>query len=306
MDLDARVLVTGQCDWVGGAIVRRLTAAGFRDVRWFKCGERDLTRQATVEAMFFRERPQYVFLTAAREGAEGSRSGDPLRESLAIQSNVIHAAWRADVRKLCFVASSSVYPAGALPPLRDGALLTTAQEPWQDASAVVQRAGVRMCQVYRKQYRFDAISLVPACLYGPGEPAGAEASAVSGLLRKLYDARLADLPQLVLQPASPQEWLQVDDLADGAVFLMHCYAGEAPVNIGPGEATTLPELAQLIAEIVDYRGHLIHTSAPVHPTSPPAEVTQLRDMGWEPCMPLRQGIEQAYAWWVQGSAVIPA
>jgi len=141
MDLDARILVTGQCGWVGNAVRRRLWAAGLHNIRFLAPDEINLARPASVDALLFRDRPEYVFLTSAREGA-GGRSDEAVRESLAVQANVIHAAWRADVRKVCFLASSSIYPAGALPPLRDGTLLSAAVEPGQGGEVLAQVAGV--------------------------------------------------------------------------------------------------------------------------------------------------------------------
>lgn len=305
MDLDARILVTGQCGWVGSALVRRLWAAGYSRIRFLAPGELDLARQASVEALMFRERPEYVLLTAAREGMAGGRSGEAVRESLAVQANVIHAAWRADVRKLCFLASSSIYPAGALPPLRNGALLSAAVEPGEDGDVLAQIAGIRMCQVYRRQYRFDAVSAVPAELYGPGDSVGAQAGILPALVRRLYEAQAAGAPELVVATAPVREWLQVDDFADAALFLMRRYSGDVPVNVGSSEATAFVDLARMAAEAVGYRGRLLFGGRPAKAERRSGGVW-LNAMGWAPYMPLREGVEQMCAWYLQGVGPVMA
>jgi GDP-L-fucose synthase len=305
MDLDARILVAGQCGWVGHAVVRRLWAAGYANVSFLAPGEVDLARQAAVEAFVFRERPQYVVLTAARDGAGSTRPGEAIRESLAVQANVIHAAWRADVRKLCFLASSSIYPARALPPLRNGALLSAAIGPGEDGAALAQIAGIRMCQVYRRQYRFDAISVVPAELYGPGDGPAAQAGVLPALVRRLYEAQAAGVSELVVDAAPSQDWLQVDDFADAALVLMKRYSSDLPVNVGGGETVAFAELVRMVAEAVGYRGRLLFGRA-VAPARAMPEGVWLNTMGWAPYMPLRDGVEQMCAWHLQGTAPVPA
>jgi len=301
MDLDARVLVVGQCGWVGNAVARRLWAAGFNNLTVVDRTMWGLTRQATVDALFAREQPHYVFLVAARDAEGGARSEEAMRESLAVQANVIHAAWRAGVRKLCFLASSAIYPADALPPANEGALLTAWLRPGNDGRAIVQIAGIRLCQVYRRQYRFDAISLVPAMLYGHGDSEGAESSGLSVLIRRLHEARVDDAREIHVGALRSGEFLQVDDFADAALFAMRDYSGEVPINVGTGEPVTAGELAKLAAEVVGYRGHLVHSSEPA-PARREFPATRLNEMGWEPCMALRQGLGQTYAWLLQRRA----
>jgi GDP-L-fucose synthase len=305
MDLDARILVAGQCGWVGHAVVRRLWAAGYANVRLLAPGEVDLARQAAVEAFVFRERPQYVVLTAARDGAGSTRPDQAIRESLAVQANVIHAAWRADVRKLCFLASSSIYPARALPPLHDGALLSAAIGPGEDGAALAQIAGIRMCQVYRRQYRFDAIGVVPAELYDPGDGPAAQAGVLPALVRRLYEAQAAGACELVVDAAPAQDWLQVDDFADAALVLMRRYSSDLPVNVGGGETVAFAELVRMVAEAVGYRGRLLFGRA-VAPARAMPEGVWLNTMGWAPYMPLRDGVEQMCAWHLQGAVPVPA
>lgn len=301
MDLDARVLVVGQCGWVGNAVARRLWAAGFNNLTVVDRTLWGLARQATVDALFAREQPQYVFLVAARDGESGMRADDAIREGLAVQANVIHAAWRAGVRKLCFLASSAIYPAGALPPANEGSLLTAWLRPDNDARAIVQIAGIRLCQVYRRQYRFDAISLVPATLYGHGDSEGAEGSGLPALIRRLHEARVDDARELHPGALRSGEFLQVDDFADAALFTMRDYSGEVPINVGTGEPVGADELARLAAEVVGYRGRLLPCGEPA-PAPRDFPDTRLQDMGWEPCMSLRQGIGQTYAWLLQRRA----
>ena len=306
MDLDARILVTGQCGWVGGAVVRRLWAAGFSNIRFLAPDEVNLSRASSVDAFLFRERPQYVILTSAREGAGGGRSEHAVRESMAVQANVIHAAWRADVRKLCFLASSSIYPAAALPPLREGTLLSTAVEPGQDGDVLAQVAGIRMCQVYRRQYRFDAITAVPGELYGPGDSEGARAGVLPALVRRLYEAQMAGASELAVDATPARAWLQVDDFADAALFLMRQYSSDVPVNVDGGQTVAFADLARLAADVVGYRGRLLFRGRAVEPVRAMPEGLRLNGMGWAPCMPLREGVEQMCAWYLQGVGAVVA
>lgn len=299
MDLDARVLVVGQCGWVGNAIVRRLWAAGYNNLTKIDRDVPGLARQATVEAIFAREQPQYVFLVAAR-GGEGVASDVAIRESLAVQANVIHTAWRSGVRKLCFLAASSIYPADPLPPANQGALLTAWLRPGNEGPAITQIAGIRMCQVYRRQYRFDAISLVPAQLYGHGDSDGADVSGLSSLIQRMHAARVVDARELVVGALPSGEFLHVDDFADAALHLMHCYSGDVPINVGTGEAVDARALAQLVADTVGYAGRLVHAHGGPAPRQLPDN--RLHDMGWEPCVSLPDGIAQTYAWLLQRRA----
>ncbi|UGB38282.1 NAD-dependent epimerase/dehydratase family protein [Frateuria soli] len=303
MDLDARILITGQCGWVAGAVARRLGAAGFSHVRVVLPGEVGLTRAAAVERVLFQERPEYVFLTTGR-GEAGSDQA--VRESMAVQANVIHAAWRADVRKLCFLASSRIFPAGALPPLREGALLTAVVEPGEGSEALAQMAGIRMCQVYRRQYRFDAISMVPDELYGPGDGEGARAGVVAALVQRLYRARRVGAPQVSVESHPARAWLHVDDFADAALFLMRRDGGEMPINVDGGEAPAFADLARMVAEVVGYAGRLVFDASAAQPPRTVAEGLRLNNMGWAPCMPLRQGVEQVFAWSRRGVAPVVA
>ncbi|MCX7515320.1 NAD-dependent epimerase/dehydratase family protein [Frateuria hangzhouensis] len=307
MDLDARVLVVGQCGWVGSAVARRLWAAGFNDVRLIEPRELDLTRQGAVEAFFLKERPQYVFLVGARGAAEGDggRLGDPLRESLAVQANVIHAAWRAAVQKFCFIVSSGMYPAQPLPPMRGGALLTTALEPDHEGPAIAQLAGLRLCQVYRRQYRFDAISLVPAELYGPGDRLVGDKPFLPALIRRMHRASRVRAPEVVLDAVPPREFLQVDDLADAALFAMCRYSDDIPMNVG-AEAIGIYDLGEMVAGAVGYGGRIAVQGVLSAPPGSSADVLQLSALGWTPCMPLRLGVAQTCAWFLARTEEVPA
>lgn len=306
MDLDARILVAGQCGWVGNAVVRRLWAAGFGNIRFLPAGEVDLARQASVEAFLARDRPQYVFLTAAREGAVTGQPEDAARTRLAVQANLIHGAWRAGVRKLCFLASSSIYPAVALPPLREGALLSAVIEPGRDGDALAQLAGIRLCQAYRQQYRFDAISAVPAELYGPGDSASAQAGPLAAQVRHLYEAQAAGASEAAVAGAPAREWLQVDDFADAALFLMRRYSDDVPVNVDGSGEIAFAELARMVAEAVGYRGRLLQGAGAARVAPAARAGLRMSDLGWAPCMPLRDGVEQMCAWHLQGAGPVLA
>lgn len=306
MNLDARILVAGQCGWVGGAVVRRLWAAGYDNIRFLGPDEVNLARPASVDAFFLRHRPEYVFLTAAREGLAG-RSDQAIRESMAVHANVIHAAWRGAVRKLCFIASSSIHPTGPLPPLREGALLSAAIQPGEDVDMLAQVAGTRMCQVYRRQYRFDAISVVPGELYGPGDSESARAGVLPALVRRLYEAQMVGASEVPVVAGPMRAWLQVDDLADAALFLMRQYSSDVPVNVDGGEPVAFVDLARLVAEVMGYRGRLVFAPASAgEPARAMPEGLRLNGMGWMPCMPLREGVEQMCAWYLQGMGAVVA
>ncbi len=301
MDLDARVLVLGQCSWVAGALARRLSAAGFSAVRLVSPRELVLARQAAVEAFLLQERPQYVFLAGSRQTAGSDPSGPrhPLRESLAAQANVIHAAWRAGVEKFCLVASPALYPATALPPPSSGSLLTTLLGPEDDGSSIAHLAGLRFCQVYRRQYRFDAISLVPAELYGPGDRLLGDEPFLPALIHRMHRASRVRPPELVLDAVPPRELLHVDDLGDAALFAMRNYSDEVPLNVG-GEAIGIFDLAGMVASAVGYAGRVSVQGVLSAAPAGPAGVRRLNTMGWSPCMSLQQGVAQACAWHLRG------
>ncbi|MBF0284791.1 MAG: GDP-L-fucose synthase [Magnetococcales bacterium] len=309
MDSQASIYVAGHRGLVGSAIVRCLREAGFQRLLTPTHAELDLTRQEAVEAFFAREHPEYVFLAAARVGgihANDVYPADFIRDNLQIAVNVIDAAWRHGTRKLQFLGSACIYPRLAPQPMAEGALLTGPLEPTNEWYAVAKIAGMKMGQAYRRQYGFDAISLMPNNLYGPGDNFHPENShVVPALMRKFHLARLRHEPEAVVwgTGAPLREFLHVDDLADAALFLMERYSGEEHVNVGTGEEVSIGRLAELVKEATGYGGRLVFDAT--RPDGAPRkllDVSRLLAMGWRPRIPLRDGLASTYAWYLNHGA----
>ena len=231
-----------------------------------------------------------------------TRPAEFLYENLAIQTNVIHSAWRNGVRKLCFLGSSCIYPKLAPQPLKEEYLLTGPLEPTNEWYAIAKIAGIKQCQAYRRQYGFDAISLMPTNLYGPGDNFDLQNSHVlPALIRKFHEAKAANASEVVIWGTGTplREFLHVDDMADAAVFLMRNYSEEQFVNVGSGEDLSIRDLAGLVADVVGYSGRIVNDAS--KPDGTPRklmDVSRLRAMGWAPRIGLREGIESAYRWYV--------
>jgi GDP-L-fucose synthase len=306
MRLDARVYVAGHRGLVGSAIARRLKALGFQDLLVRTRQELDLTDGRAVRAFFETERPEYVFLAAAKVGgilANDTYPAEFIRDNLAIELNVIDAAHRAGVAKLLFLGSSCIYPRLAPQPIKEEYLLTGPLEPTNEAYAVAKIAGVKLCQAYRRQYGDRFISAMPTNVYGPGDNFDLETSHVlPALLRKFHEAKMADAPEVVIwgTGAARREFLHVDDLADACTFLLKSYDGSEPINVGVGRDISIAELAELIADIVGFRGAIsFDTTKPDGTPRKLLDVSKLAALGWEPEVSLRDGIEQTYRWFAE-------
>jgi GDP-L-fucose synthase len=303
MNKDARVFVAGHGGLVGSAIIRRLKSDGFSNLLLRSRSELDLEDNAAVHAFFSREQPEYVFLAAAKAGgirANATFPGDFIRENLHIQVNVIDAAYRNGAKKLLFLGSSCIYPRLAPQPLREEYLLTGPLEPTNEAYAVAKIAGVKMCEAYRQQYGFDAISLMPTNLYGPGDNFSLENSHVlPALIRKFHTAKNDNLDRVVVWGTGEprREFLHVDDLADACVFLMEHYSDGRLINVGWGEDITIRDLAALVSEVVGFGGELeFDASKPDGTPQKLLDIAKIRELGWEPRITLRDGIEATYRW----------
>jgi len=305
MNPDASVFVAGHRGLVGSALVRRLRAAGLNKLLLREHGELDLTDQRAVAEFFATERPQYVLLAAARVGgilANNNYPADFLRENLAIQTNVIHSAWRNGVRKLLFLGSSCIYPRLAPQPILEEHLLTGPLEPTNEAYAIAKIAGLKMCQAYRRQYGFDAICAMPTNLYGPGDNFSVEDSHVlPALLRRFHEAKESGTGEVALwgsgQPR--REFLYVDDLAEACLFLMQHYAHEQPINVGCGRDLTIAELATIIARVTGFSGRILYDAS--KPDGTPRKLldtTRLTALGWTPRTELEAGIRATYEWFL--------
>jgi GDP-L-fucose synthase len=305
METDSRIFIAGHNGLAGSAIVRALKGKGYQNIITRSRSELDLTDQAATEQFFFRTKPQYVFLAAAKVGgiqANNSYPAEFLRDNLAIQTNVIHSAWRNGSRKLAFLGSSCIYPKLAPQPMPESCLLTGPLEPTNEWYAIAKIAGVKMCQAYRRQYAFDAISLMPTNLYGPGDNFHPDNSHVlPALIRRFHEAKLAQQPQVVIWGTGTprREFLHVDDLGDAAVFLMEHYSDEQLINVGVGDDVTIRELSEIVRDVVGYPGSVVQD--PSKPDGTPRklmDVARLNGLGWRARTELHEGIASTYQWFL--------
>lgn len=306
LSTDARVYVAGHRGLVGSALLRRLQAEGFEQLITRDSSELDLTDQDAVRAFFAEEKPEVVLLAAARVGgiqANNSYPADFIRDNLQIQSHVIDASWRAGVRKLLFLGSSCIYPKHAEQPMREDCLLTGPLEPTNEWYAVAKIAGIKMCQAYRRQYGFNAISLMPTNLYGPGDNFHLENGHVlPALIHRFHLAKeRGDATVTIWGTGTPRrEFLHVDDLADAAMFAMRHYDGDQLVNVGTGVDVTIAELAGMVREVVGYRGELeFDTTKPDGTPRKLLDVSRLGSLGWSAGIGLADGLESTYRWFLQ-------
>src|SRR5487761_113010 len=294
LDADSRIFITGHRGLAGSAIERCCERRGFRRILTRTRAELDLREQAAVAAFFAAERPQYVFHAAGRVGgihANDSLPADFIRDNLLMAVNVIDAAWRCGVRKLVFLGSSCIYPRLAPQPLREEYLLTGALEPTNEWYAMAKLAGLKMCQAYRRQYGFNAISLLPTNLYGPGDNFDLETSHVlPALMRKIHEAHVAGAPHMTVwgSGAPRREFLYVEDLADACLFLMQRYDGAEPVNVGCGQDLTIRELAQTLARVIGFQGIFeFDGSKPDGTPRKVLDVSRLNALGWRASIDLQ-------------------
>lgn len=294
---------------VGSAIARRLSADGYSRLLLRTRAEVDLTRQAAVDEFFGAERPEYVFLAAAKVGgilANSTRPAEFIAENLAIQSNVIDAAYRNGAKKLLFLGSSCIYPKFAPQPIREESLLEGALEPTNEWYAIAKIAGLKMAQAYRAQYGFPAISLMPTNLYGPGDNFDLNTSHVApAMIRKFHEAKTSRAGEVTLWGSGTprREFLHVDDLADAAVFAMLHHDSSQILNAGTGEDLTIAELAETIRSVTGFEGQIVwDTSKPDGTPRKLLDVSRMTALGWKARMPLREGLEAAYKWYLQQGA----
>lgn len=301
-----RVFVAGHRGMVGSAIVRRLASEGC-EVLTASRSELDLKEQASVRAWFAANRPDAVVLAAAKVGgilANDSFPGEFLYDNLMIEANVIEAARQADVEKLLFLGSSCIYPKFAEQPIVEAALLTGPLEPTNEWYAIAKIAGIKLCQAYRRQYGCDYISAMPTNLYGPGDNYDLKSSHVlPALIRKAHEARESGARSIeIWGTGTPRrEFLHVDDLADGCVFLLRNYSDFEHVNLGSGTDIPIGELAQLVCDVVGFTGAI--TKDETKPDGTPRKLMsgdKIAAMGWRPTIGLREGIASAYAEFLAG------
>lgn len=297
-----RVWVAGHRGLVGGALVRRLAREGC-EILTVDRATLDLTRQQAVEDWLATEKPDAVFVAAARVGgihANNSYPAEFLYENLAIETNIIHGAHKAGVEKLIFLGSSCIYPRLARQPMDEAQLLTGPLEPTNEWYALAKIAGIKLCDAYRRQYGADFISVMPTNLYGPGDNFNLTGGHVlPALMRRFHEAKRSDTPQVTVwgTGAPLREFLHVEDLADGVVFLAKHFSDEGHVNIGTGEEIAIRDLAHLVKGTVGYQGELVFdTDKPDGTPRKIVDTTKLQALGWGPSIPLTDGVRTTYAW----------
>jgi GDP-L-fucose synthase len=302
-DVSARIFVAGHGGLVGSALMRRLVREGAKQLLLRTHRELDLTDQAAVERFFETAKPEFVFLAAAKVGGIRANSAYPaefIRDNLAIQTNVIHCAWKHGVKKLLFLGSSCIYPRDCPQPIKEEYLLTGPLELTNEWYAIAKIAGIKMCQAYRKQYGFDAICAMPTNLYGPGDNYNTDNShVVPALIRRLHEAKMTNAPEVAIWGTGKplRELLHVDDLADALLLLMRRYSSEVLVNVGSGQEISIAELAQSIARAIDYRGKLVFDAS--KPDGTPRkllDVERVHALGWKAKLELSVGIADTYRW----------
>lgn len=305
MSPQSRIHVAGHAGMVGSAIVRKLRAEGFTNLLLRTHAELDLTDQKAVDAFYAEVRPEFVFLAAARVGGIFANSTYPaefIRNNLAIQTNVIHSAWKHGTRKLLFLGSSCIYPRDCQQPIREEYLLTGPLETTNEWYAVAKIAGVKMCQAYCRQYGFDAICAMPTNLYGPGDNYHPQnAHVVPALIRRFDEAKREGAKEVVVWGTGTplREFLHVDDLAEALLMLMQRYNAEEIVNVGSGDEVSIADLAHMVAGVVGFEGATrFDASKPDGTPRKRLDTSCLSALGWNPRIPLEDGLRDAYTWFL--------
>ena len=304
MDSNSKIFVAGHKGLVGSAIVRNLQSKGYNNIITLDRNQLDLTKENDVYCFFMMENPEYVFNAAAKVGGiMGNKNypADFIYDNLRIQNNIIHNAYTSGVKKLIFLGSSCIYPKFPNIPITEDQLMTSPLEESNSAYAIAKIAGMRMCQAYRQQYGFNAISLMPTNLYGINDNFDLENSHVlPAMIRKFHEAALLRHGKVTLWgDGSPmREFLHVDDLAEACFVCMEKYDDEEHINIGTGEDVTIKELAETVAKVVDYRNTIEwDTSKPNGTPRKVLNVDKIKSLGWEPKISLSEGIKSTYKWY---------
>lgn len=304
MHTNDKIYVAGHKGLVGSAIVRRLREEGFKNLILKTRNELDLTDSSSVSKFFAKEKPDYVFLSAAKCGGIADNKEHPvefLQTNLEIQNNVIKYSYKNKVKKLLFLGSSCIYPKLAKQPIKEQALLTGELEPTNEAYSIAKIAGIKLCQAYRKQYGANFISIQPCNVYGPLDNFDTTSGHVIGsLLNKFYAAKKNDLPSVTCwgTGAARREFIYVEDLADACLFLMLNYDDSEIINVGPGSDCSIKELAEMISAIVEYEGEIVwDTTKPDGMMRKLLDVTKLSNLGWKASTNLEDGLKSTYSYY---------
>lgn len=303
MNISDSIFLSGHKGMVGSAIHEKLISDGYKNIITASKNELDLTNQLDVKSFFKKNKPDYVFLAAAKVGgihANNSLSGEFIYENMMIQNNVIDSAYKNETTKLLFLGSSCIYPKEPIIPINEDSLLSGKLEPTNRAYAIAKIAGIEMCQSYKKQYGFNAISIMPTNLYGPNDNFSLETSHVlPALIRKFHDAKINNQNSVTCWgDGSPyREFLHVKDLADAAIMCMKNYESEQIINIGTGVDITIKDLSSLISKVVDFKGEVLWDDS--KPNGTPRKLldsTRINELGWKPKISLEKGIQDTYLW----------
>jgi GDP-L-fucose synthase len=302
----SKIYIAGHKGLVGSAIMRKLREHGYENFIVRSHNELDLTNQLAVSDFFSVEKPEYVFLAAAKVGgiwANSTRPAEFIYDNLMIEANIIHSAYISGVKKLLFLGSSCIYPKLALQPIKEESLLTGELEPTNRAYALAKITGIEICNSYNKQYGTNYISVMPTNLYGPNDNFDLESSHVlPALIRKFHEAKVNNAKEVVIWGTGTpvREFLHVDDLAEACLYLMLNYNDNGIVNIGCGEGITIHDLALLVKDVIGFQGELVFDTT--KPDGTPVkinDVSKLKSLGWRPQISLRQGIKDTYRWYIQ-------
>ncbi len=304
MNKNSKIYVAGHTGLVGSALVKKLKSDGYRNLVLKTHKELDLTNQKAVEEFFRTHKPEYVFLAAAKVGGIQANINYPaqfLYDNLQIQNNVIHSAYKYNVKKLLFLGSSCIYPRNCKQPIKEEYLLTGELEKTNEAYAIAKITGIKMCEFYQKQYGCNFICVMPTNLYGPNDNFDIETShALPALIRRFYEAKLNNLKEVVVWGTGEpkREFLYVEDLADALIFLMRNYSGLSHINVGTGRDISIKKLADMIKEIVGFDGRIVFDET--KPDGTPRkllDVSRLNKLGWEAKTSLREGIRRVCGWY---------
>ncbi len=301
MEKNSKIYVAGHRGMVGSAIVRNLRQRGYNNIIVRTHNELDLTSQSAVNSLFERERPDYIFLAAARVGGIGANALHPAQffyENSMIQNNTIHAAYKYGAKKLMFLGSSCIYPKYARQPITEDSLLSAPLEPTNEAYALAKITGIKMCDFYRKEYGCDFVSVMPTNLYGTGDNYDLDTSHVlPAMIRKFHEAKESNGEVTLWGSGVPfREFLHADDMADATIFCMNHYSDYGAINVGSGFDLRIKDLASLIGRVVGYRGSIEwDTSKPDGTPRKLLDSTRLYTMGWHPTITLEEGVRRTYA-----------
>lgn len=306
MDKKSKIYIAGHRGLVGNAILKELENQGYENLIFRTHKELDLMNKVEVEKFFEKEKPEYIFLAAAKVGGIQANKNFPvefLYQNLEIQNNVIMSAYKNKVKKLMFLGSSCIYPKFCPQPMKEDYLLSSELEPTNEAYSIAKIAGLKLCEYLRREYGVDFISVMPTNIYGPNDNFNIETShVIPSLIRRIHEAKIKNIPEVVIwgSGSTKREFMYVDDLAKALVFTMKNYSEEKFINIGTGVDITINELADLIKKIIGYKGKLINDiSKPDGTPQKLLEVSKLNKLGWKYEVNLEKGLEKTYKWYLK-------